>query len=44
MESLRRTADTLEGALREYVQSMPLADGVERSSVEAKVLNYVARE
>jgi hypothetical protein len=39
-----RTADTLEGALREYVTSMPLPDGVARENVEARVLNYMARE
>ena len=38
-----RTGDTLEGSLREYVQSMPLEAGVDRAAVELKVLNYLGR-
>lgn len=39
-----RTADTLEGALRQYVGAMPLPDGVDRALVETKVLNYLGRD
>lgn len=38
-----RTGDTLEKALREYVQAMPLEQGVDRATVEARVLNYLGR-
>lgn len=39
-----RTADTLDGAVREYVEAMPLADGVDRASVQTKVLSYLSRD
>ena len=39
-----RTGDTLEGSLRDYVQTMPLESGVDRAAVELKVLNYLGRQ
>lgn len=39
-----RTGETLESSLRDYVQSMLLEAGVDRAAVEAKVMNYMARE
>ena len=38
-----RTSETLEGALREYVQAMPLDQGVNRATVEATALGYLGR-
>lgn len=38
-----RTADSLDAALREYVNAMPLPDGVEREAVHAKVSSYMGK-
>jgi calcineurin-like phosphoesterase family protein len=38
-----RSADSIDEALREYVNAMPLPDGVEREAVQSKVISYMGR-